>query len=676
MSMRLVLALSAVAALAGPPAAFAAPGSAVTPPAPAPRTLADRGIGTTVVQGPDVVASIFVPIPAGFSVAGGTVDLQFAHSSLLLPERSTVTVLAGDVPLASARLGPDNAAGGRLQTRLPKLADVRGGLTLTARFTMRLTRDRCEDPRNSALWAKILPTSVVAPELAPADRTLGAALADLVPGADGRLRFDLPQTPTAAELAAAGQVAAAVGRTAALTGADPLIGGPAAEAGVRDPLVRIASGTGLKTAATAPAISTPPAGAGVLAVSPTGPPALLVGGSDARGITRAAGAFASSGLTPLGGPTAVITGRRASAPAEARPWRHSAASFAQLGIGPRDVAGPGAATVDFAVDRPSDWAVGANAALHLVVDAGAALQGNGSQVTAVVGGRSVGSRQLLPGRGPVTLDFPLPAGVADTDLQGRALRSLPISLRFVLQPKVEGCTTTDTAGLRVQVLDRSWIGLPHGSTDVRDLSRFPSPLGRDDAPVAIVLPRAADGAELAAGLQAAAAFGRWQSAERRTQPRLVRAEQLTQAERSRTDLILIGRAAQEVGYGRAMPGGPLGPGTGGLVVLRSRSAADRTVLAILGDAAGLGRAARALTRAASVRQLAGSAMRVAPSADAVAVQAADGEARLPSDLIPVAGVKDKHTPRWAIPAGVALVALLLIGGLVVRRRWWGQGSTA
>lgn len=189
-------------------------------------TLADRGIGRQSVRGADVVATTFVPIPAGQEIAGGVVDLRFDHSTLLRPERSTVTILAGDVPLASARLTPENAQNGRLRARLPSLPDTDDGLVLTARFTMRLTDDRCEDPRNGALWAVVRPTTRVDPVLRPGRRDLATALGDLVPS-DGRpLRFDLPPRPRAAELRAVGDVAVAVGRRAARTGAVPFVAVP------------------------------------------------------------------------------------------------------------------------------------------------------------------------------------------------------------------------------------------------------------------------------------------------------------------------------------------------------------------------------------------------------------------------------------------------------------------
>ncbi|MEJ7787816.1 MAG: hypothetical protein WKF96_23685 [Solirubrobacteraceae bacterium] len=55
------------------------------------------------------------------------------------PSRSTITVLVSGVPLTSARLTRSNARHGRVRVALPDLHGAHGGLTLAARFGMRLT---------------------------------------------------------------------------------------------------------------------------------------------------------------------------------------------------------------------------------------------------------------------------------------------------------------------------------------------------------------------------------------------------------------------------------------------------------------------------------------------------------------------------------------------------------
>jgi hypothetical protein len=356
-------------------------------------------------------------------------------------------------------------------------------------------------------------------------------------------------------------------------------------------------------------------------------------------------------------------------PDRARPWRDGAASFAQLGIESREVTGPGRTTVDLAVTRPPDWVIRDGARLRLVVDAGATLDDDASAVTVTVAGREFGSRSLRPGAGPTRLDFDLPAGLVDTDLRGRTVRSLPVTLRFDLASRTEGCATADDPA-RVVVSDTSSIELPHDTTDARELSRFPSPLG-NDAPVAIVLPRAPTSWELAAGLQAAAAFGRWDAGSS-TAPRLVRAGELSAGDRDDADLLLIGRAGRELGRAVALPGDvPVPAGEGGLVVDEHPWSSSRSALAVLGEGPGLVRAARALARTPTATAFAGAAVRVVPASAPEALAGGDPQGQPPDELVPVVETGFwAELPNWAIPAAVALVALLLLGGVVVRRRWW------
>jgi hypothetical protein len=627
----------------------------------APVSLRDLDTPPLAAQGIVATATAFVPVAPGYVVEGGTVDLRFEHSPLLLADRSTVTVLAGGIPLASARLTRRNATGGRLRARLPRLPQARNGFTLEARFSMRLTRDDCEDPRNAALWARVLDTTTVDAELAPARRGLSDALANLAPPGPGEpVDVVLGQDPTPGQLAAAGTAAAAIGRADARIGADPLL--ELAPAPRDRPAVVVGGGGAADGEA-------PAAGTGLLTSAQTGPPRIELHGDD-RGLARAAEALAASRLTPPTGRRAVIAAAPPRAPARAVAWQEAEASFAQLGIERRELVGQGEATIDLVVDRPPHWRVNGEPSLDLRVVAGAAVREQSSTVTASVAGREIGSQRLRPGGGPQRLRFSLPAGLADTDLDGAAVRSVPVALRFDLDVEQERCVPVDDDDARVALLDTSSLRLPHETTGQRDLSRFPAPMrGR----VHVVVPDGATRAETAAGLQAMAAIGRWSAPDARL-PRLIGAREAREA-RGAASLLLVAGADEQVG-GRVRASGepPLGPGEGILVVRESPWAGDQTVLSVRGgDDEGLERAVRALTQRAFVQQLVGTAMVIRAAASPEAV--AGGPGRPPLELAPV--VEEgllASLPVWAIPAAVVLVMLLALVLVVARRRWMRPGS--
>jgi hypothetical protein len=632
----------------------------------APTDLGKEGLN---VQGTSATATTFVRVPPGYGVRHGTVDLRFAHSTLLRAEHSTLTVLVNGVPRRSVRLTPANAAAGRVLVPFPSIADPRGGFALAARFGMRLTRDACEDPRNPALWARVLPSTSVDAVLYPVGRTVARALSNLAPpAASATTPIALPAVPSRAELAAAGIAAAALGTADAQVNADPLVElGPASPS---RPGLLIASGAGtaaaLRSFGLSRAVGT---GAGVLAVSRAGAPRTLVAGSDAVGLGRAAAALAASPLTPAASAAEVVRGRAPAIAAASLPWRRSAASFAQLGIGPREVVGFGATTLDLPADRPAGWTLKDGGVLDLVVDPSGAMPRDGAAVTVDVGDERVGSRTLKPGGGPQSLRFSLPAGPLDRTLRGRARRSVALRLRFDLRVPGGRCELVDDDAARATVLETSSLTLPHKLADGRDLGRFPAPVASASQRATIVLPARPDPAETAAALQLAAAIGRWGDPGTPT-PVLLRVPDLGDAGKH-DGLVVVGRARRQLGVRIDVPrSAQPRPGEGRLTLAPSPFDDERDVLIVAGDDAGLALAARAVTQRTVLERLTGSAARVSTKTPE-AVRAAVPAGTPPLALAPVLA-DDKgffgSLPRWAVPAAVMLIAFAAFVAGLVRRR--------
>lgn len=628
-------------------------------------TFAALGTRDTGVQGTVATATTFVPVRPGYRVAGGAVTLDFDHSPLLRADRSTVTLLASGIPLGSARLTRANATGGRLRVPLPALPDTGDGVLLQARFSMRLTRDPCEDSRNAALWARVRGTSTVVTRLRPARRTVGAALATLTP--------TTPHDPVAidtagdaAALGATGTVAAALGRQAAATGSDPLVtAGDAADGGVT-----VATGDAADRALRTVGAEAPDATGGVLAVAASGPPHLVVGAGAIAGLRRAAAALSPGALTTPDARVATVGAAAPRAPRAAQPWRQDAASFAQLGLDTREATGPGVQELALFLDRPPQWDVEGTPVLDLVLDAGAGLDPTTSSVAVTVAGQPVGSRRLEPGKGPAHLRFELPDGLLDHDLRGRAVRRVPVTLRFDLQVDQRGCRPLDADAARVLVAPASTLTIPHTTTDDRDLSRWPAPLAQPGRQVDVVLPDDASDAVRGAGLQLVASIARWADPAAPA-PRLTTVRGLGRRARDGDSLVLLGDADEALGLRIVDPvAARLRPGVGAIVLAASPWNGDRHVAAIHGDDAGLARAARALTEASSVSRLVGRAVHVAPGGSAQATAAGSPQAGPPALLAPVASSGDDDgLPVWAIPSGVVLLAFVTTGGLFGRRRW-------
>jgi hypothetical protein len=642
------------------------------------------------VHGAIGVVTTFVSVPPGFAVDGGTVDLRFSHSALLRSSRSSVTLVADGTPLASARLTHANARAGHLEARLPRLMPAGGGFTLEARFGMRLTRDDCEDSRNPALWARVLPETRIDARLVAARRSVGAALEQLAPPAAGEpISVRLPRTPSDAELAVAGFVAAGLGRADAVIDADPLVvldarspgvraEGRATRATARSGIAgfEVASGAGLAEALARVGVRRVLArDEGILAVARRGVPRLVVGGADATGLAKAAAAISGTTLTRSTARVVVLRRRVPQAPRASQPWSESAASFEQLGIPTRRVAAIGLETVNLPVDRPPSWTLRQGGRLDLVVQPGSGLRKDVSSLTVDVGNQPLGTRRLPATRVPARMRFALPAGLLNRDLLGRPRRSVAVRLTFDLQVPQRRCVASDEDAAHATVVSTSKLTLPHAVNDDRDLARFPAPLAGAGRSVSVVLPRGQTSADLTAALQVAAAIGRW-SEPQAPLPRLIGFEDLDLA-RERDSLALLGRAGAQLGARIEAPAGAtaLQPGEGLLAVQRSPWSPHLSVLSIIGsDDSGLTRSARVLAERAGVQQLAGSIMKVVPRAapEATANVVPSGEP--PYALAPVL-VADSNAPErssgWALSAALVLVAVLVCGGvLFVRRRRW------
>ena len=153
-----------------------------------------------------------------------------------------------------------------------------------------------------------------------------------------------------------------------------------------------------------------------------------------------------------------------------------AASFAQLGIGRQEVSGLGRREVALQIDRPAGWAIKGDPRLDLVVDTSAGLDEKKSSIQVQLAGVDLGSRRVQPGGGPHTYGFDIPAGLIDRGLDGRAVRSLDLTVAPVLSVPHTRCEPVNVESAHATILPTSAFRLPHDSFDGRELGRFPHPL--------------------------------------------------------------------------------------------------------------------------------------------------------------------------------------------------------
>lgn len=675
------------------------PGAASAAPAPtqaaSDQTFRALGYGDQTGRGLDGSLDYFLALPGGQTpAAGSSLELDFSHSTLLVPDRSTLTVAVNGQSVQSVALTAANADHGRLSVPLPADAGSGDGLYVQALFELRLTTDACEPSQNPALWLTVHGDSTL--HLAASGAADPPGLEHLkqlytpVGGdpksADRPLTLVLPRDPQPAEIAAAGLAAFAGAQWIGSAGKDPAIA-VAHSVPADAPAIAVGSGGALPLAAGWGDLTwdggafTSPRGsaakdAGVLALDRSATPRLLVSGATPTATLQAATALASPAAQPLLKGPAVTVAPAALPPAPDAPWAHDAASFAQLGIDRRQVAGPGEHDIELYVQRPPSWLLADGSALDLAVQTAPSLRQDTSWLGVTINGQDLGTRRLGGSSAdrPQHIQFPLPVDVLNADVNGQPVRQLDIQLRFFLDLPQQGCVPMPPESAWAAVLPASALLLPHTAYSGLDLGRFPSPLDAAGlANVTVVLPAAPTDAELTSGLQVMAALGRWAPLDDAALPRLITADHLAAADRTHGLIVIGGPARNAASAALAVSAPdlftlttpalqPFGAGARGeLHLAASPWARGQAVLALLADdQTALPMVARALTASATLGQLRGQSVAVTADLPPQTLLAAAPAEPAPASLTP------RVTPNVAtrLPAAQTAGAVLL-GAFIV-----------
>ena len=643
---------------------------------------------------------------------GSELELVISHSPLLVPDRSTVSVIVNGQTTTSAFLTTENHLRGRVRAPLPAEGFSPHGLVVQVQFTMRLTRDECEDAQNPALWATVHDESQLI--LSPRPPEQGPGLEDLPAlftprGAASAatpepLTLVLPPEPSAEELDAAGIVAFQYGRWLAAAREEPLL-----QVGMTIPKDRpsILIGTGgslLTFSAIGPlgwngqAFTTAggrvPTDEGVLAIGRSDAPSLLVSGATPEAVRDAAVALARPEYAALlRGEYIIVSGAWPGDPTPPQAWQFGAASFVQLGTGRIEFFGPGEHTLLLTHERPAGWMLEEGSTLELVIESPPALRAETSWVAVSVNGIDAGAHQLAPPAGDAgRYRFVLPVDELNTSLQSQPLRRLALQVRLYLDLHQSGCAQSAPAGVHAVLLPSSTWRLPHSEYRGLDLGRFPAGLVRPEGVrLSVVVPDRPSEAELTAGLQVLAAVGRWSTLDIKALPRLVTAAGLSNRDRDRDNLVLIGGPDRNtVGAAAVRQNSSLfkesdppahqlsGSGRRGVLHLaRSPWGRGRMLLILTGDDPdGLRIASLALAQSRDLAQLRGRTAVVAGDLPPQTTVEADPPERPPDTLAPM--VENRFRERlkpWQLAGAVLLAGFVATVSLTLIRRLWGRGAS-
>jgi hypothetical protein len=328
-------------------------------------SLADLGEKDFIVRAIFDQTTLRFPLPEGKRFDQATLRLHLAHSEKLLPDLSDVTIALNNEPVIHLPLTTDNISA-TLDVPLPIEALRPGDNQLLLRVKQRLYNTGCSDLGDSDLWTEIFADTTL--ELHGQDAPLSLDLArypapfstfSMLSGSP-YISIIVPENPTAAELSAAAQIAAALGQAAQWK--QPPIRAATIDRWAADPraddhLIVI------DTAQRNPLAGQAPPGV-TLQASPqnSARSALIVSGPDAATLQHAVAILTTvSARAALSGPhVAPIT--VTAQPETQRPTRQT---FAEAGFADWRVKGIGPHDVYYPIDLPFDWKLTNDATINL-----------------------------------------------------------------------------------------------------------------------------------------------------------------------------------------------------------------------------------------------------------------------------------------------------------------------
>lgn len=648
------------------------------------------------------------PLPLATSAPrGGSLDLVYSHSPLLVGDLSTMTVMVNGQSVDSVRLTEETAQSGRLELALPPLEADAGAVQITLAFHLRLTREACEVPNDPALWVTIhkesvltLPTGAGETEVhlsdAPGLLRRSAEEQELGPA------IVLPDRARPEEIDAAGIVSFQIGRWSGQTGAPGLVG-PVMHERPEDgqSAVLVGTGDGLdlgdgwgplawdgeRFTLDGEAI---PSGHGVLAIRQQPVPQLLVSGASPAAVLLAANALSRPMDWPtFDAPVVIVSGELPEVNPGRYAWHADGASFAQLGRSRLDVTGPGEHFIDLPFERPADWTLHDGSTLRLDLDISPAVRAETSWVRVTVNGEEIGSQPLRPDDdGVQEYEFALPVERLNTTIDGQPERSLTVQVRIFLDYPHEACESIDPAASWAALLPTSAWVLPHGSYDGLDLGRFPAGLTSADDPVnvSVVLPEYPTQEETQSAMQVLAAVGRWNAWTAPMTPEIRTPRELSVEALQDRSVIVIGGPERNSAAGEFDSAvlSTIQPSAytvtdepyGLLALGRSPWSEDATALVVAGsgrDGEGTLLAASALGDQEVIAGMQGTRIAVTGDLGPQTVAGAEPANEAPASLAPHALPDERplieRLPAWQVVGGIVLVAFLALVIGVVQLRW-------
>lgn len=499
--------------------------------------FSDLGYGTLTLEGMYGATTVFLPFQSGWEVdEDAQIAVEYAASPLLNEERSSLTVFANDLQVASIRPVAD---GSRQRFSFTVPADRLGDAGLTLRFQayLRLTDNQCEETNNPGQWLAIYPESRV--RLDPSIDTTAPTLAMLptalmeqnAPDDPPALTVVLPEAPSSTELTTALRLLAQLGGSVGeLPEINVAFGAPTETQGENDHLVFIGQPDALALAdieelelpapladesfRTADGESMPAEHAAFQILnSPYNEERhlLLISSPTDTGLQLAGDAVQHRPTyNTLNDAFEFVRGLSETDFAPLLPaWSDERTSFAQFDNRTRRIEGIGSFTEEYVFPLPPGRAVQAGGTLTLNYAFSPVLRSSESYIAAFINDVYVGTAITGQGIDETTATFSLPAAELNQNIIGERSQTWTLRLDVANYLVEENCEQTHADTAWTEIYPTSHVDAGFNFLPLPDLQIYPYPFvaSDGDVPTAIVIPDEPTTDEISAVLAIAARMG-------------------------------------------------------------------------------------------------------------------------------------------------------------------------
>jgi len=527
-------------------------------------TLKSMGIDEVVLKGLYASNSVWISLPTNWIVENLQINLHYAPSPVLFPDRANLNILVNGREFTSLNLSDEGEQ--VISFEVPgDYIDQGDGFLLSFKGYLRVTDLLCEETDNPGQWVRILDSTEFIIQANPVDiPPLLENMEILMHEQEGSdvTTFVIPDSPGSNILSTIAAVAARLGFYDGTKSPHVVMASSLDQADLTNSnIVVIGTPDNMPLLGElASSLPAPLEGGSFITLDGTPGPEehgivqimrspwneshtlLVVSGGNEEGLRLAQNSFASRQLFES------LTGSFQFVKMEyplvnafgTTPWRFTPATLSDFEFSEnRELGGLGASSEYFYLRWPPGWTVASGSQFHLSLIFSPVIAPD-SHVVVIINDAIIGVAPIDSNLTEQSFTFDLPPEIVNATLWGEDLRMMRLQIRVVSILDTDECSYGNDVTGWIQIDSGSYFTMLHGYSEISNLQTFPYPFISDKEiqPTVVVLPDDPTAMEIAQGLAVVKQLGDYTLDD--ADITLLEASQLNQSEYSGANIIALG----------------------------------------------------------------------------------------------------------------------------------------